>query len=212
MIKSTMAKISWWPSNQSLFAGKKKHHLSINFPMKKSPFGAMIFHLKPPKSTSDSWGVHSPYLAISSFLNQFTMVHHSGWITKNKTDLKSAEKFCRLRIIKRFPAKSLLFQKKWTDSHENQSNLPFLSIQSEKKLKFHHKIWKFPVKSAKKKTIPQALSHINIITYKLIFPYMNWLSHTFRKTLYLVGGIPTPLKNMSSSVGMMSHSQLNGKS
>ena len=28
----------------------------------------------------------------------------------------------------------------------------------------------------------------------------------------LVGGIPTPLKNMISSVGMIFHSQLNGKS
>ena len=81
MIKSTMAKLYNGDPLINHCSLEKYHHLSINFPMKKSAFGAMIFHLKPPKSISDSWGVHSPSLAISSCLNQFTMVHHSGWIT-----------------------------------------------------------------------------------------------------------------------------------
>ena len=49
------------------------------------------------------------------------------------------------------------------------------------------------------------------------YPLAHWdtvrISTTANIGLYhvLVGGIPTPLKNMSSSVGMIFHSQLNGK-
>ena len=57
---------------------------------------------------------------------------------------------------------------------------------------------------------------INIIYYPSLITIKHQWSplyhHYINITNILVGGIPTPLKNMSSSVGMIFHSQLNGKS
>ena len=51
-----------------------------------------------------------------------------------------------------------------------------------------------------------------VIFHIYVSTIAGWWFSIFMLVPLLVGGIPTPLKNMSSSVGMIFHSQLNGKS